>query len=213
MPCRDENFEMFKILVTTEFSDRVVKYARTVREFVVDSSWQCGIMRANAHHVTTVTKSSRTAHVEFTSSSRYVHELVCVAVWPCLLTHMIACTSRVDVTSCSRLVYAPHEQFVHDTSSSRRIHKQFMSSSRLLSDSCNRVDAAHQALYVGKRSKFCFKQRHDVTLFQRIMAAGGYIRFLDTARHFTTYNTFTFRNFSFFVFVSYGYLSMIHKLT
>ena len=144
-------------------------------------------MRANAHHATTVTKSSRTAHVEFTSSSRHVHELVRVAVWPCLLPHMITCTSRIDVTSYSRLVYAPHEQFVHDTSSSRRIHKQFMSRSRLLSDSCNRVDAAHQALYVGTRSKFCFKQRHDVTLFQRIMAAGGYIRFLDTARHFTTF--------------------------
>ena len=184
-----------------------------MRELFVNSSWQCGIMRANAHHVTTFTKSSRTAHVEFTSSSRYVHELVCVAVWPCLLTHMIACTSRVDVTSCSRLVYAPHEQFVHDTSSSRRIHKQLMSSSRLLSDSCNRVDAPHQTLYVGTRSKFCFKQRHDVTLFKRIMAAGGYIRVLDTARHFTTCNTFTFRIFSFFVFVSYGYLSMIHKLT
>ena len=29
---------MFKILVTKEFSDRAVNYARTVREFVVNSS-------------------------------------------------------------------------------------------------------------------------------------------------------------------------------
>ena len=159
-------------------------------------------MRVNANHVTSVTKSSRTAHVDFTSSSRHVHELVCVAVWTCLLTHTVTCTSRIDVTSCSRLVYDPHEQFVLDTSSSRRIHEQFMSRSRLLSDSCNRVGAAHQALYVGTTSKFNLVQRHDVTLFQRIMAAGGHIRFLDTARHFTTCNTFTFRTFSFFVFVS-----------
>ena len=145
---------MFKILVTTEFSDQVVNYARTVREFVVNSSWQCGIMRANAHHVTIVTKSSRTAHVEFTSSSRHFHELVRVAVWPCLLTHAVTWTSRIDVTSCSRLVYTPHEQFVHDTSSSRRVHEQLMSRSQLLSDSCNRVGAAHQALYVETTSKF-----------------------------------------------------------
>ena len=170
-------------------------------------------MRANAHHATTVTKSSRTAHVEFTSSSRHVHELVRVAVWPCLLPHMITCTSRIDVTSYSRLVYAPHEQFVHDTSSSRRINKQFMSRSRLLSDSCNRVDAAHQALYVGTRSKFCFKQRHNVTLFQRIMAAGDIyvsLTLLAILLH-ATHSRFGF--FSFFVFVSYGYLSMIHKLS
>ena len=118
-------------------------------------------MRANAHHATTVTKSSRTAHVEFTSSSRHVHELVRVAVWTCLLTHMIKCSSRIDVTSYSRLVYAPHEQFVHDTSSSRRIHKQFMSRSRLLSHSCNRVDAAHQALYVGTSIRFIWLPEHD----------------------------------------------------
>ena len=120
-------------------------------------------MRASAHHVT---KSSRTAHVEFTSSSRYVQELVHVAVWPCLLTHTVKCTSRIDVTCCSRLVYAPHEQFVHNTSSSRRVHEQLMRRSQLLSDSCNHVGAAHQTLYVGTTSKFSLEQRHDVTLFQ-----------------------------------------------
>ena len=48
-----------------------------------------------------------------------------------------------------------------------------MSLSRLLSDSCNRVCAAHQALFVGTTSKFSLEQRHDVTLFQRIMVARG----------------------------------------
>ena len=157
-------------------------------------------MRVNANHVTSVTKSSRTAHVDFTSSSRHVHELVCVAVWTCLLTHTVTCTSRIDVTSCSRLVYDPHEQFVHDTSSSRRIHELFMSRSRLLSDSYNRVGAAHQALYVGTTSKFNLEQRRDVV--PAYYGRWGHIRFLDTARHFTTCNTFTFRTFSFFVFVS-----------
>ena len=127
-----------------------------------------------------------------------------VPVWSCLLNHTVTCTSRIDVTSCSRLVYAPFEQFVHDTSSSRRVHVQFMSRSRLLSDSCNRVGAAHQALFVGTTSKYCSNVSWPLE---------GYIRFLDTARHFITCNTFTFRTFSFFVFVSYGYLSMIQKLT
>ena len=94
-----------------------------------------------------------------------------------LLTHTVTCTSRIDVTSCSRLVYAPLEQYVHDTNSSRRVHEQFMSRSRLLSDSCNRVGAAHQALFVGTTSKYCLEYRHDVMLFQRIMAAGGIYTF------------------------------------
>ena len=62
-------------------------------------------MRVNAHHVTTVTKSSRTAHVEFTSSSRHVHELVRVAMLPCLLTHTVTCTSRNRVGAAHQALY------------------------------------------------------------------------------------------------------------
>jgi hypothetical protein len=99
---------MFKILVTTKFRDRVVNYVQTVCELV-------GTMRGSARHATTVTNSSRTAHVEYT----VVHELVRVAAWPCLPTDTVMCTSRIDGTSSLRLVYALHEQFAHGTSSSR----------------------------------------------------------------------------------------------
>ena len=42
VPCRGENFEMFKVLVTTKYRDRIVNYAQTFRELVVNSSGRCG---------------------------------------------------------------------------------------------------------------------------------------------------------------------------
>ena len=77
MPCRDKNFEMFKILVMTKFRDRVVNYAQTVREHVGtmrEDACQCLTVRAMPQLSQIATDSSRTAHVEFTSSSRAVHE-------------------------------------------------------------------------------------------------------------------------------------------
>ena len=93
-------------------------------------------VRAMARLSRTATNSSRTAHVEFTSSLRHVHELVRVAAWPYLPTDTVMCTSRIDGTSSSRLVYALHEQFAHGTSSSRRVHEQFANSSRAVHDYC-----------------------------------------------------------------------------
>ena len=125
----------------------------------------------------TMSRLSRRVHEQLTSSSLVVHDMFmnwCAS--QCGRAFSLT-RSRIDVTSCSRLVYTPHEQFVHGTSSSRRVHEQLMSRSQLLSDSCNRVGAAHQALYVGTTSKFSLEQRHDVTLFQRIMAAGGIYTF------------------------------------
>ena len=65
---------MFKILVTTKFSDRVVNYAQTVRELVVNSSGRCGRMRASAWHVRAMPRLSRIVHEQLTSSSRVVHD-------------------------------------------------------------------------------------------------------------------------------------------
>ena len=94
----------------------------------------------------TATNSSRTVHVEFTSSLRHVHELVRVAAWPYLPTDTVMCTSRIDGTSSSRLVYALHEQFAHGMSRSRRVHEQFTNSLRVLRDSGARVGAG---VYIG----------------------------------------------------------------
>ena len=65
---------MFKIFVTTKFRERVVNYAQTVRELVVNLSGRCGRMRTSRGMVRIATNSSRTAHVEFTSSSQRVHD-------------------------------------------------------------------------------------------------------------------------------------------
>ena len=95
-----------------------------------EDACQCVAVRAMPRLSRTATNSSRTAHVVFTNSSRHVHELVRVAAWPCLPTDTVTCTSRIDGTSSSRLVYALHEQFAHGTSSSRRVHEQFTTTAR-----------------------------------------------------------------------------------
>ena len=68
---------MFKILVTTKFRDRVVNYAQTVREHVGtmrEDACQCLTVRAMPRLLRIAMDSSRTGYVEFTSSSRHVHE-------------------------------------------------------------------------------------------------------------------------------------------
>ena len=63
-----------RILVTTKFRDRVVNYAQTVHEHIGtmrEDACQCLTVRAMSR---IATDSSRTAHVEFTSSLRHVHE-------------------------------------------------------------------------------------------------------------------------------------------
>ena len=99
-------------------------------------------MRASAHQVKTVTKSSRTAHVEFTSSSYIVHDRV-ANFFP---AHTATCASRIAGTISSWLVYALLEQFAHDTTSLQVIYDDFTSSSRLLRDSGARVGAG---AYIG----------------------------------------------------------------
>ena len=71
VPCWDKNFEMFKILVTTKFRDRVVNYAQTVREHV-------GTMREDACQCLTVRampRLSRIVHEQLTSSSQVVYDM------------------------------------------------------------------------------------------------------------------------------------------
>ena len=68
---------MFKILSTTKFRDRVVNYAQTVCEHVGtmrEDACQCLTVRAMPRLSRIATDSSRTAHVEFTTCSRAVHE-------------------------------------------------------------------------------------------------------------------------------------------
>ena len=77
MPCPDKNFEMFKILVTTKFCNGVVNYAQTVREHIRtmrEDACQCLTVGAMQRLSRIPTDSSRTANVEFTSSSQHVHE-------------------------------------------------------------------------------------------------------------------------------------------
>lgn len=133
---------MFKILVTTKFRDRVVKYAQTVRELVVNSSGRCGRIRASAWQCAPCHdchELPRIVHEQFTKSSRHVRELVCVAAWEGLPTETVTCTSRIDVTSSLRLVHALHEQFAHGTRRSRRVHEQFTNSSRTVHEYCATV--------------------------------------------------------------------------
>ena len=79
-----ENFEMFKVLVTTKFRDRVVNYSQTARELVVNSSWTrrddamlwyatrifvvhiCNIACMNSIH-------NSISSVENTAAARHVH--------------------------------------------------------------------------------------------------------------------------------------------
>ena len=95
--CRDQNFEHFKILVPTwhvvttglrtihaslrlvcaNFCDRVVNYAQTIREHVGtmrEDACQCLTVSAMPRLSRIATDISRTSYVEFTSSSRHVHE-------------------------------------------------------------------------------------------------------------------------------------------
>ena len=84
MPCRDKNFEMFKILVMTKFRNQVVNYVPTVREHVgtmQEDACQCWTVRAMPRLSRIATDSSRTAHVEFTSSSRTVQEQFTTNAW------------------------------------------------------------------------------------------------------------------------------------
>ena len=72
---------MFKVLVTIEFSDRVVNYAQTVRELVGtmrEDACQCTPCH-NCHELPRIvheqfTSSTRVVHDMFTSNSRTVHE-------------------------------------------------------------------------------------------------------------------------------------------
>ena len=79
MSCRDENFEMFKILITTKFSDWVVNNAQTVREFVGtmrQDACQCELCHDFYELLRIVyeqlTSGSRAVHGELTGSSRIV---------------------------------------------------------------------------------------------------------------------------------------------
>ena len=137
MPCRAENFEMFKILVTTKFRDRVVNYARTVRELVVtmrDDACQCVAVRA-------MPRLLRIVHEPFTSSSRVVHDMFtnwCASqrgrAFPLIRSRVLhALISRAvhdyftHFTNSLRMARAVHDEF---TSSSRRVHEQFTTTAR-----------------------------------------------------------------------------------
>ena len=90
------------------------------------------------------TNSSRTTHVEFTSSSYIVHDRVANFC----TTHTATCrpTSRIAGASSSWLVYALLEQFAHGTTSSQVFCDEFTCSSRPLRDSGARVGAG---AYIG----------------------------------------------------------------
>ena len=125
-----------------------------MRELFAISSWTC---RGNAGGCVPVrarprlsrnsTNSSRTAHVEFTSSSYRVHDRV-AKFFP---THTDKCTSRIAGTISSWIVYALLEQFAHDTTSSQVICDEFTSSSRHLRDSNASLTLA----------RFCGTHWHD----------------------------------------------------
>ena len=110
-----------------------VNSSRTYR----DNAGRCVPVRARPRLSRNSTNSSRTAHVEFTSSSYIVHDWI-AEYFP---THTATCTSRIAGTIISWLVYALLEQFAHDTTSSQVICDEFTSSSRLLRDSGARVGA------------------------------------------------------------------------
>ena len=151
-----------KILKFSKFWSRhnVVSRSWTMRELFVNSSWIC---RDNAGGCVPVrvrqrlsrnsTNSSRTTHVEFTSSSYMIHDRVANFC----TTHTATCTSRIAGASSSWLVYALLEQFAHGTTSSQIICDEFTCSSRLLRDSGARVVAG---AYIGVLSFHCMQYRH-----------------------------------------------------
>ena len=160
----------------------------------------------------------RIVHEQFTSSSRIVEDMFKNL---CASQRGRAFSLTYTVTSCSRIIYALHEQFAHDTGSLRRVHEQFMSSSLPLSDSCARVGAVHQALYVGTTSKFSLEHRHDVisSKLRRCsnvicpLGGGGGIYVSWTLLAISLHETLARLELIFFIFVSYGYRSMIQKPT
>ena len=146
MPCPDKNFEMLKILVTTKFRDRVVNYAPTVREFVVNSSGRCGGMRASAwqcapchdcqelprivHEQLTscsrvflnmFTSSSRTVQEQFTTTARQWRSRRCEdiyrASWKLLAIPEIASKETNYITeTTSRFKQSRHEEELSEES-------------------------------------------------------------------------------------------------
>ena len=109
MPCRDRNFEMFKICVTTNFQDWVVKYAQSFRKLILNSSGRCGRMRASSWQCAPrhdCHELPRILHEQLTSSLRVLHAISTNLGTPC--------HGQVQSgTNSSQQVYALHEESAH----------------------------------------------------------------------------------------------------